>query len=141
MSKQDPKVRLLQIQDTALKAQKICSEHASLDSLHEDWKATGANHLEGLNRLRLGMGNFPNLEKGGYLWKWPAQKIQPAQPDRFTYHAGAAEPPRPRDCCSADEAALVRVSSARIQSRPRQRLLRRRRGFAHSCSSAHKQMR
>jgi uncharacterized protein with HEPN domain len=42
MSSHDPKVTLLQIQDAALKAQEICSEHASLDSLLEDWKATAA---------------------------------------------------------------------------------------------------
>ena len=42
MSRHDPKVTLLQIQDAALKAQEICSEHASLESLLEDWKATAA---------------------------------------------------------------------------------------------------
>jgi len=42
MSRHDSKVTLLQIQDAALKAQEICSEHASLESLLEDWKATAA---------------------------------------------------------------------------------------------------
>ena len=42
MSRHDPKVTLLQIQDAALKALEICSEHASLESLLVDWKATAA---------------------------------------------------------------------------------------------------
>jgi uncharacterized protein with HEPN domain len=42
MSNRDPKVTLLQIQDAALKAQEICSEHASLESLLADWKTTAA---------------------------------------------------------------------------------------------------
>lgn len=42
MSSHDPKVTLLQIHDAALKAQEICSEQGSLETLLEDWKATAA---------------------------------------------------------------------------------------------------
>ena len=42
MRKHDPSVTLLQIRDAALKAQEICSEHSSLESLTADWKATAA---------------------------------------------------------------------------------------------------
>jgi len=42
MSRHDPKVTLLQIQDAALKAQAICVEYESLESLLEDWKTTAA---------------------------------------------------------------------------------------------------
>jgi uncharacterized protein with HEPN domain len=42
MSSRDPQVTLLQIQDAALKTQEICSEHASLELLLKDWKATAA---------------------------------------------------------------------------------------------------
>ena len=42
MSKHDPKVTLLQIQDAALKAREICFEHGSLESLLGDWKTTAA---------------------------------------------------------------------------------------------------
>ncbi len=42
MSKRDPKVTLLQIREAAQRAQEICAEHNSLDSLVSDWKATAA---------------------------------------------------------------------------------------------------
>lgn len=42
MSKRDPKVTLLQIREAAQRAQEICAEHDSLDSLVSDWKATAA---------------------------------------------------------------------------------------------------
>lgn len=42
MSRHDPKVTLLQIRDAALKAQEICAEQESLQSLLNDWKATAA---------------------------------------------------------------------------------------------------
>ena len=42
MSRHDPKATLLQIRDAAHRAQEICSDHDSLDSLVSDWKATAA---------------------------------------------------------------------------------------------------
>ena len=42
MSRRDPQVTLLQIRDAAQRAQEICSDHDSLDSLVTDWKATAA---------------------------------------------------------------------------------------------------
>ena len=42
MSKRDPKVTLLQIREAAQRAQEICAEHDSIDSLVSDWKATAA---------------------------------------------------------------------------------------------------
>ena len=42
MSRHDPKVTLLQIRDAASKAQKICADHESVESLLDDWKATAA---------------------------------------------------------------------------------------------------
>ena len=42
MSKHDPNVTLLQIRDAALRAQEICADHDSVESLLNDWKATAA---------------------------------------------------------------------------------------------------
>lgn len=42
MSKHNPKVTLLQIREAAQRAQEICAEHDSLNSLVLDWKATAA---------------------------------------------------------------------------------------------------
>ena len=42
MSRHDPKVTLLQIRDATQRAQQICSDHDSVDSLVSDWKATAA---------------------------------------------------------------------------------------------------
>lgn len=42
MSRDDPKVTLLQIRDAARRAQEICSDFDELESLVADWKATAA---------------------------------------------------------------------------------------------------
>ena len=42
MSRHDPQVTLLQIRDAAQRAQEICSDYNSVESLVSDWKATAA---------------------------------------------------------------------------------------------------
>jgi uncharacterized protein with HEPN domain len=42
MSRHDPKVTLMQIRDAAVKAQEICGDYDTVESLLDDWKSTAA---------------------------------------------------------------------------------------------------